>query len=74
MNAHSPTAPAQSPPTQNPQPSLPRVDEPDAAQRRRAVRAIASAARDAEDCALLLDALGLDAEEGRTTLPSQRDQ
>ncbi|GAA1251919.1 hypothetical protein GCM10009676_43460 [Prauserella halophila] len=69
MNAQSPTAP-----TQNPQPSLPRVNEPDAEQRRRAVRAIASAARDAEDCALLLDALGLDAEEGRTSLPTQREQ
>ncbi|MCP2252825.1 hypothetical protein LY13_001569 [Prauserella aidingensis] len=69
MNAHSPTAP-----TQNPQPSLPRVDEPNDDQRRRAVRAIASAARDAEDCAMLLDALGLDPEEGRTSLPSQRDQ
>ncbi len=61
-------------PTQNPQPSLPRTEEPDTEQRRRAVRAIASASRDAGDCAMLLDALGLAPEEGRAILPAQRDQ
>jgi len=50
------------------------VDEPDADQRRRAVRAIASAAKDADDCAMLLEALGLEPEEGRTAVPAQRDQ
>ncbi|UQS25625.1 hypothetical protein L1857_23880 [Amycolatopsis thermalba] len=43
-----------------------------AAQRRRAVRAVASAAADAEDCALLLDALGLKPAEGITPVPAQR--
>ncbi|WP_430732392.1 hypothetical protein [Amycolatopsis ruanii] len=43
-----------------------------AAQRRRAVRAAASAAADAEDCALLLDALGLKPAEGITPVPAQR--
>ncbi|MGH3519403.1 MAG: hypothetical protein ACRDQ7_18695 [Haloechinothrix sp.] len=38
--------------------------EPTSEQRRRAVRTVASAAVDAEDCALLLDALGLKPEEG----------
>lgn len=36
-----------------------------AEQRRRAVRAVATAARDTEDCARLLEALGLKASEGR---------
>lgn len=35
------------------------------AYRRRAVRFVAGSARDAEDAALLLQALGLDASEGR---------
>lgn len=53
------------------------VETPDdsalvAEQRRRAVRAIASAAADAGDCALLLDALGLRAAEGRAPVPSPR--
>jgi hypothetical protein len=43
-----------------------------AEQRRRAVRAIASAAGDADDCALLLDALGLRPSEGVTRVPSPR--
>ena len=43
-----------------------------AEQRRRAVRAIASAATDAEDCALLLDALGLRPSEGMASVPSPR--
>jgi len=42
------------------------------AQRRRAVRAVASAARDAEDCALLLDALGLKPGEGLAAVPAPR--
>ncbi|MFD9890056.1 hypothetical protein ACFWY9_12005 [Amycolatopsis sp. NPDC059027] len=33
-------------------------------QRRRGVRTVASAALDAQDCALLLDILGLDAADG----------
>ncbi|MTD57839.1 hypothetical protein [Amycolatopsis pithecellobii] len=41
-------------------------------QRRRAVRAVASAAADAEDCALLLEALGLKPAEGVTTVPGPR--
>ncbi|HJQ46844.1 MAG TPA: hypothetical protein VJ870_11060 [Amycolatopsis sp.] len=41
-------------------------------QRRRAVRAVASAAADADDCALLLDALGLKPAEGVTTVPAPR--
>ncbi|GAA5166897.1 MULTISPECIES: hypothetical protein [Amycolatopsis] len=41
-------------------------------QRRRAVRAVASAAADADDCALLLDALGLKPAEGLTTVPGPR--
>jgi hypothetical protein len=41
-------------------------------QRRRAVRAVASAAADAVDCALLLDALGLKPTEGTTTVPGPR--
>lgn len=43
-----------------------------AEQRRRAVRAIASAATDADDCALLLDALGLRPAEGLAAVPSPR--
>jgi hypothetical protein len=43
-----------------------------AEQRRRAVRAIASAATDADDCSLLLDALGLRAAEGVTSVPAPR--
>jgi hypothetical protein len=44
----------------------PSVDEPEvsAAERARATRVVASAAKDAADCALLLDVLGLRAEEG----------
>ena len=41
-------------------------------QRRRAVRAVASAAANADDCALLLDALGLKPSEGTTTVPAPR--
>ncbi|HVV13002.1 hypothetical protein [Amycolatopsis sp.] len=41
-------------------------------QRRRAVRAVASAAADADDCALLLEALGLRPTEGVTTVPEPR--
>lgn len=41
-------------------------------QRRRAVRAVASAAADADDCALLLEALGLKPTEGVTTVPGPR--
>jgi hypothetical protein len=41
-------------------------------ERRRATRAVASAARNAADCAMLLDALGLAPEEGRPDLPTQR--
>lgn len=41
-------------------------------QRRRAVRAVASAAADADDCALLLEALGLTPGEGVTTVPGPR--
>lgn len=36
------------------------------AERRRAVRSVAGAARDVQDCAMLLAALGLEPEEGRT--------
>ncbi|HET6500406.1 MAG TPA: hypothetical protein VFG87_06540 [Amycolatopsis sp.] len=43
-----------------------------AEQRRRAVRAIASAATDADDCATLLDALGLRPSEGLASVPSPR--
>lgn len=54
-----------------------RTESPDdsaliAEQRRRAVRAIASAATDADDCALLLEALGLQASEGTTSVPAPR--
>ncbi|TNC27004.1 hypothetical protein [Amycolatopsis alkalitolerans] len=41
-------------------------------QRRRAVRAVASAAANADDCALLLDALGLSPAEGTATVPGPR--
>ncbi|NKQ53646.1 hypothetical protein HFP15_12230 [Amycolatopsis sp. K13G38] len=41
-------------------------------QRRRAVRAVASAAADAGDCALLLEALGLKPTEGVTAVPEPR--
>lgn len=41
-------------------------------QRRRAVIAVASAARDAEDCAGLLEILGLDAAEGFPDVPAPR--
>lgn len=37
----------------------------DAGDRRKAVRAVASMAVDAPDCALLLEALGLEATEGK---------
>lgn len=40
--------------------------EPTTEEKRRAVRSVASAARDGDDCAMLLEALGLRAEEGRT--------
>ncbi|GAB3505767.1 hypothetical protein [Amycolatopsis cihanbeyliensis] len=54
---------------QNPIPQGPPAEEPttDPAQRRQAARAVASAARDAEDCARLLDALGLRATDGLDT-------
>jgi len=42
-----------------------RLDQEDPDARRRATRFVASQARDADDCALLLDALGLRPEEGR---------
>ncbi|WAL63136.1 hypothetical protein ORV05_19065 [Amycolatopsis cynarae] len=42
------------------------------AERRRAVRAVASSAMNADDCALLLDALGLRPAEGVTTVPAPR--
>lgn len=42
------------------------------AERRRAVRAVASAAMNADDCALLLDALGLKPAEGVTGVPAPR--
>jgi hypothetical protein len=41
-------------------------------QRRRAVRAVASAAADADDCVLLLEALGLKPTEGVTSVPGPR--
>ena len=41
-------------------------------QRRRAVLAVASGARDAEDCADLLDMLGLSAAEGFPEVPAPR--
>jgi hypothetical protein len=41
-------------------------------QRRRAVRAVASGAANADDCALLLEALGLKPTEGVTSVPGQR--
>ncbi len=66
MNAHNSTAPSH-----NPRPVLPYTEDPDPEQRRRAVRAVASAALDAKDCAELLEALGLSPEEGRT-IPAQR--
>jgi inosine/xanthosine triphosphate pyrophosphatase family protein len=42
------------------------------AERRAAVRAVASAALDADDCALLLEALGLKPGEGVATVPVPR--
>jgi inosine/xanthosine triphosphate pyrophosphatase family protein len=42
------------------------------AERRRAVRAVASAAMNADDCALLLDALGLKPAEGVAGVPVPR--
>jgi hypothetical protein len=41
-------------------------------QRRRAVRAVASAASDADECARLLDMLGLSADEGFADVPAPR--
>ncbi|WP_236791306.1 hypothetical protein [Amycolatopsis sp. GM8] len=41
-------------------------------QRRRAVRAVASAAANADDCVLLLEALGLKPTEGMATVPGPR--
>ena len=41
-------------------------------QRRRAVMAVAAAARDAEDCAGLLDMLGLSAAEAFPDVPAPR--
>lgn len=67
MTAFSSTAP-----TQNPRPALPYTEEPDPEQRRQAVRVVASAATDAQDCADLLDALGLAPEEGLQ--PVQHEQ
>lgn len=40
-------------------------DELDTVLRAQAVRSVASSARDAEDCAMLLDMLGLDPSEAR---------
>jgi Arc/MetJ family transcription regulator len=45
-----------------------------AAVRTRAVRAIASAAKDAGDCAALLDMLGLSAEDGHPSTPAPRSE
>jgi hypothetical protein len=42
-----------------------RLDRENPDTRRVATRFVASQARDADDCALLLDALGLTAEEGK---------
>jgi hypothetical protein len=42
-----------------------RHDELDAVLRAQAVRSVASSARDAEECAMLLDMLGLDPAEAR---------
>jgi len=42
-----------------------RLDRENPDTRRAATRFVASQARDADDCALLLDALGLTAEEGK---------
>lgn len=44
---------------------LPAVPEPDERERARAVRRVASAATDAQDCAMLLEALGLWPEQAR---------
>lgn len=41
-------------------------DELDAVLRAQAVRSVAASAHDAQDCALLLDMLGLDPAEART--------
>lgn len=43
-----------------------------AEDRRRAARCVAGTATDARDCAMLLDALGLTAEEGLRTASKQR--
>ncbi|WP_116041875.1 hypothetical protein [Amycolatopsis palatopharyngis] len=53
-------------------PIAPASDEPGPEQRHRAVRAVASAAMDAQDCADLLAALGLSPEEGTRQVPAQR--
>lgn len=64
VNAFGSTAP-----TQNPRPALPYTEEPDPEQRRRAARVVASAATDVQDCADLLDALGLAPAEGKEPFP-----
>jgi hypothetical protein len=45
--------------------SLALKGEPTAQEVRAAIRAVAGMSRDADDCRQLLDALGLDAREGR---------
>lgn len=67
MNSHTQTAPGR-----NPRPMVPHTDEPDAQQRYRAARAVASAATDAAECADLLEALGLSPDEGKL-VPAQRN-
>ena len=42
----------------------------DAEQRRRATRAVAALSNDAQECAMLLDMLGLHPAEGRTERPA----
>jgi len=46
--------------------------EPTDEDRRRAVRSVAGFARDADDCAVLLAALGLDPAEGRARTAEKR--
>ncbi len=56
-------------------PSLPMLGEtgePSAIERFRATRKVASAARDAQECAQLLDMLGLRAQDGRLPVPAAR--
>ncbi|PRX45470.1 hypothetical protein B0I33_109133 [Prauserella shujinwangii] len=65
MNPHAPS--------KDPKPVLPYSEEPDAHQRYRAARAVASASADAEECAELLEALGLTPQDGKL-VPAQRGQ